>query len=155
MSYLGTINCSGNPVFPSGTAGDRWQVSAAGRIGGANGTYVNKGDVLVCVVTGAAGTKVDAGARWTITTGSQTDVQGPESSTDGAPVLFDGTSGKVLKQGTALVAGTDYQTPIVVAAPASAAAAGAKGSVATDGTYLYLCTATNTWVRAALALATW
>ena len=43
----------------------------------------------------------------------------------------------------------------LVAAPASATAAGTKGQWAQDGTYIYLCTATNTWVRAAVAFATW
>jgi len=43
----------------------------------------------------------------------------------------------------------------LVAAPATAGAAGTKGQWAQDGTYIYLCTATNTWVRAAVAFATW
>lgn len=43
----------------------------------------------------------------------------------------------------------------LVAAPASATASGTKGQWAQDGTYIYLCTATNTWVRAAVAFATW
>jgi hypothetical protein len=38
-------------------------------------------------------------------------------------------------------------------APATAAAAGTPGEVRTDGTYLYICTATNTWLRS--ACATW
>lgn len=43
----------------------------------------------------------------------------------------------------------------LVDAPASATAAGTKGQWAQDGTYIYLCTATDTWVRAAVAFATW
>ena len=43
----------------------------------------------------------------------------------------------------------------LVAAPATATAAGTKGQWAQDGTYIYLCTATDTWVRAAVAFATW
>lgn len=43
----------------------------------------------------------------------------------------------------------------LVAAPASATASGTKGQWAQDGTYIYLCTATDTWVRAAVAFATW
>jgi hypothetical protein len=43
----------------------------------------------------------------------------------------------------------------LVAAPASATAAGTKGQWAQDGTYIYLCTATDTWVRAAVAFDTW
>jgi len=38
-------------------------------------------------------------------------------------------------------------------APASAAAAGTTGEIATDTGYIYVCTATNTWKR--VAIATW
>lgn len=38
-------------------------------------------------------------------------------------------------------------------APASASATGSAGEIAWDGSYLYVCTATDTWVRA--GLATW
>lgn len=40
-----------------------------------------------------------------------------------------------------------------VSAPASAAAAGVAGSISYDATHIYVCVATNTWVRA--TLATW
>lgn len=40
-----------------------------------------------------------------------------------------------------------------VAAPASASATGAGGDWAVDGDYIYVCTATDTWKRA--ALSTW
>jgi len=40
-----------------------------------------------------------------------------------------------------------------VAAPASASATGTSGDWAIDADYIYVCTATNTWKRA--ALATW
>lgn len=43
----------------------------------------------------------------------------------------------------------------LVAAPATAGSTGTKGQWAQDGTYIYLCTATDTWVRAAVAFATW
>jgi hypothetical protein len=43
----------------------------------------------------------------------------------------------------------------LVAAPATAGSTGTKGQWAQDGTYIYLCTATDTWVRAELAFATW
>ena len=37
--------------------------------------------------------------------------------------------------------------------PASATAAGIQGQIAQDGSYLYVCTAPNTWKR--VAIATW
>ena len=42
---------------------------------------------------------------------------------------------------------------VMVPAPASASAKGEKGQVAEDGSYLYICTDTDTWVR--VAIATW
>lgn len=42
---------------------------------------------------------------------------------------------------------------ILVAAPASASATGVAGQIAYDSSYIYVCTATNTWKRA--AIATW
>jgi hypothetical protein len=38
-----------------------------------------------------------------------------------------------------------------VAAPASATSAGIAGQIATDASYIYVCTATNTWKRVAIA----
>ena len=39
----------------------------------------------------------------------------------------------------------------VVTAPVSASAAGTAGQIAYDSTHIYVCIATNTWVRATLA----
>lgn len=46
-----------------------------------------------------------------------------------------------------------YPVGIKVSVPASATAAGSPGQWAADSSWIYVCTATNTWVRA--ALATW
>ena len=43
----------------------------------------------------------------------------------------------------------------LVTAPAAADSTGVKGDIAIDETSIYLCTATNTWVKAALVFATW
>lgn len=48
---------------------------------------------------------------------------------------------------------SDARSIAFVAAPATASSAGTAGSVAYDGSYLYVCTATNTWKRT--ALITW
>lgn len=47
----------------------------------------------------------------------------------------------------------DLQVAVNVGAPASAAAAGNTGDMAWDADYIYVCTATNTWKR--VAIATW
>ena len=44
-----------------------------------------------------------------------------------------------------------YQNSACVAPPASATAPGETGQVACDGSYIYACTAPNTWKRAAIA----
>ena len=41
--------------------------------------------------------------------------------------------------------------PIFTAVPASASAPGTVGQLAYNSTYLYVCVATNTWVRASLS----
>jgi len=40
---------------------------------------------------------------------------------------------------------------LVVAAPATATSAGKAGQIAFDATHLYVCIATNTWIRATFA----
>jgi hypothetical protein len=40
---------------------------------------------------------------------------------------------------------------IIVAAPSTATSAGKAGQIAYDATHIYVCVATNTWVRALLA----
>jgi len=42
-----------------------------------------------------------------------------------------------------------------VTAPATADATGVKGDIAIDEGAIYLCTATDTWVKATLVFATW
>lgn len=51
--------------------------------------------------------------------------------------------------------GTSYKVPVVtqLTAPSSASDTGTKGQIAFDGSYIYICSATNTWLRA--AVATW
>ncbi len=52
-----------------------------------------------------------------------------------------------------LIPATDG-TPIAwVSAPSTASSAGTAGQAAYDGSYFYLCIATNTWIRG--ALSTW
>ena len=42
---------------------------------------------------------------------------------------------------------------VTTATPASAAATGVAGTIVWDASYIYVCTATNTWKR--VAIATW
>lgn len=46
-----------------------------------------------------------------------------------------------------------FRDVATVQVPASATAVGKQGQIAQDGSYLYICTATNTWKR--VAISTW
>lgn len=63
----------------------------------------------------------------------------------------DGTVGQVLKTDGAGTLSWTY--PFDSSAPGSASATGTQGQIAYDSNYVYVCIATNTWKRA--ALATW
>jgi len=60
-----------------------------------------------------------------------------------------------LKVGGTISAGTvtDNLEILPTATPASAAAAGSAGQIVWDSGFIYICTATNTWKR--VAVATW
>jgi len=60
------------------------------------------------------------------------------------------TAGNIVAVGT--VAGS-FLASDPANAPASAGAAGVTGSIVTDTNYIYVCVATNTWKR--VAIATW
>jgi hypothetical protein len=70
---------------------------------------------------------------------------------EGGVTLEVGSSNKIL-----LLGKTEIQNTLILKAidtPASASAAGEQGQIAIDSNYIYVCTATNTWKRA--ALTTW
>lgn len=99
MVFKGVIDCSVNPNYPAADAGWTYRVSVAGKIGGSSGINVEIGDLLLCTVDGtASGTQATVGANWTV---AQTNIDGavigPTSATDGNFPLYDGTTGKLLK----------------------------------------------------------
>lgn len=101
-------------------------------------------------VTGQYGRKAAAGGiEWVDPPAGTGDVSGPASATDAAVVLFDGTTGKLLQDSATTLAALKAQTiaEAFVAAPASPTASGAAGQMAWSSPYLYLCVATDTWVR--------
>ena len=84
----------------------------------------------------------------------------------GATILGDTTDTTGAGTGALQVSGGAYVAKSVVIdaasnalrisnsqTPASASAIGTTGTIAWDGSYIYVCTATNTWKRA--AIATW
>lgn len=102
MIFKGAIDCSTNPNYPAADRGWTYKVSVAGKIGGASGPVVEVNDTLICATDGTAtGTHAVVGSNWTILQTNIVDssilTTGPASATSGNFVLFDGTTGKILK----------------------------------------------------------
>jgi hypothetical protein len=104
MVFKGVVDCSANPNYPAADRGHTYRVSVAGKIGGASGTNVEVGDLLLCLTDGTlAGTQAGVGTAWSIAQSNLDGaVIGPASATDSHLAQFDGTSGKLLKGGVAL-----------------------------------------------------
>ncbi len=67
LLYKGVIDCAADPNYPAADAGHIYIVSVAGKIGGASGTSVTAGDMLICNTDGtAAGTQAAVGSKWNI-----------------------------------------------------------------------------------------
>ena len=101
MTYKGVIDCSTNPDYPAGDAGDTYRISVAGKIGGASGENVEVGDMAICLTDStASGDQATVGSNWNII---QVNIDGnvvgtsPYSSVDDNLVMFNGTSGKVIE----------------------------------------------------------
>lgn len=109
------------------------------------------------VATGGAGNV--AGADVTIRPGKGTGTGTPGTIVlQAAPVASAGDNAQVPATvatigAAALIMAASTNLIVATKTPASAAAAGVAGTVAWDADYVYVCTATNTWKRA--AIATW
>lgn len=102
MIFKGAIDCSTNPNYPAADRGWTYKVSVAGKIGGASGPVVEVNDTLICTTDGtSAGTHAAVGSNWTILQTNIVDssilVTGPASATNDNFALFDGTTGKIIK----------------------------------------------------------
>jgi hypothetical protein len=100
LIYKGVIDCSTNPNYPSANAGELYIVSVAGKIGGASGNAVEVGDMLICNTDStASGNQATVGAYWNaIQKNIEGYIIGPASSTNNTLPVFDGATGKLLKQ---------------------------------------------------------
>ena len=66
----GSIDCSTNPNYPASNKGDRWEVTVAGKIGGALGIDVQVYDEIVCKTTSVAGDQATVGSNFYIVQGN-------------------------------------------------------------------------------------
>jgi hypothetical protein len=104
MIFKGAIDCSTNPNYPAADRGWTYKVSVAGKIGGASGPVVEVNDTLICATDGtSAGTHASVGSNWTILQTNIVDasilVTGPTSATSGNIAMFNGSTGKIIKDG--------------------------------------------------------
>lgn len=102
MIFKGVIDCSTNPLYPYGDQGWTYKISVAGKIGGASGPSVEVNDTIICTTDSTpSGTHAEVGSNWIILQTNINDssilVTGPASATSGNFALFDGTTGKIIK----------------------------------------------------------
>lgn len=119
-------------------------------VGADAGKSVSSGTLTDCVIIGAyAGDNVSGSRTGLILIGASAEA--PTGTTDnylniGNVIKSDLTGTIVEFPGTGIRIATQ-------ATPASASATGTKGDIVHDENYIYICTATNTWKR--VAIATW
>jgi hypothetical protein len=132
--FVGVINCSGNPDYPAADCGHTYRVSVAGKIGGVSGPNVEVADILLCTHDGtASGNHATVGSYWEIIQANiDGAVIGPVSATDGHLALFDGASGKLIKDGGA-PSGGDVVGPAGATSGHLATYDGATGKLIKDG----------------------
>lgn len=107
FSYEGVIDASSNPNYPAATSGYVYVISVAGKIGGVSGEPVEAGDTVFCKNDNAGGSQASVGADFNVVNKNiDGAVIGPASATNTGIALFDGTSGKLLKNSSVTVDGS-------------------------------------------------
>jgi hypothetical protein len=133
-SFQSQNNNGGNATIQMGTSG-----SARG------GTYfgLSEANLSLIFTTGTSSAGLGIG-----TFNAKPLVLGTNNT---AALSFNATTQAAAFAGAVTIAGTVIHT--LSATPASASAAGTVGTMSWDANYIYICTATNTWKR--VAIATW
>lgn len=103
-------------------------------------TALNSGPLVISSVFGRVGAVVAVANDYTF------NLIGAGSNLN---ALVVGSAGTLKIAGTGIIEANH----VITGTPASAAAAGVAGQVAYDSSFIYVCVATNTWTRA--AIATW
>jgi hypothetical protein len=98
MVFRGVIDASASPNYPASNRGDTYRISVAGKIGGASGTNVEAGDIIIAMTDATvAGTQAAVGANWTVVQNNiDGAVVGPVSSVANNLAAFSGTTGKLI-----------------------------------------------------------
>ena len=137
--YRGDLACAGNPEYPAGLVGDQYCVLTAGRVGGGSGPLVQVNDFVVCILDNVGGTHAAVGANWKILQANiSKSVEGPASTVTASSLAgFDGTTGALIKEITALPNNTTATTLLATTVDTNVAAAGvtlAGTTLSADGT---------------------
>ncbi len=131
LIYKGVIDCSTNPNYPAADAGWMYIASVAGKIGGASGTDVEVGDMIICNTDGTvSGNQATVGQYWNIIQKNIIGaVTGPASSVSNNVVFFDGTTGKIIKDSGLTLSGTNTgdETTATIKTKLSAASSSTDG----------------------------
>lgn len=99
MLFKWVIDCAASPNYPAADAWHTYKVSAAGKIGWASGVNVEVWDTAICAVDSTSSwDQATVWANWYVI---QANLDGaviwPASSTDWNFVLYDWTTGKLIK----------------------------------------------------------
>ena len=137
--YRGALACAADPAYPAGFVGDQYCVSTAGHVGGASGPLVQVGDFVICLIANVGGIHAAVGADWQVLQANVSkSVEGPASTVTASSLVgFDGTTGALIKEISALPNNTTATTLLVTTLDTNVAAAGvtvAGTTVAADGT---------------------
>jgi hypothetical protein len=137
--YKGVIACAGDPNYPGAVVGDQYKVSTAGHIGGVSGPIVQVGDMIECIVAAVTGDHATVGASWIVgQTNVSKPVEAPASTVTASSLVgFDGTTGALIKEITAIPSGTTAASMLIKSVDTDVAAAGVVLSgttIAADGT---------------------
>jgi len=127
LMYKGVIDCSTNPDYPAASAGWLYVVSVAGKIGGASGITVEAGDMALCKTDDTpSGDQATVGEFWNVV---QRNIDGAVvnsgTGTSEAVAVFDGATGKIIKDG---------------------AAPGASGNILTSDGTSWISATSNGWI---------
>lgn len=106
----GSIDCSTSPNYPIALKGHLYIVSVSGRIGGPLGPQVEVGDQILCIEDSpSSGDHSAVGSKFIVI---QVNISGAVSSSSDSSInssiaLFDGISGRIIKDSSVQIQTTD------------------------------------------------
>jgi hypothetical protein len=149
-------------IEPSGATSTAW--STAGTGFGVNAASGFVGNLLDLQVNGTYSCRIASNGLLTLGPGTGLQIQGASGSSAKTIQTYDNAALAINSLGNNVGIGTSSPTAVLdvnsntlrlrtARTPASATATGNAGDVCWDADYIYICTATNTWKRA--AIITW